>query len=54
MFIRCHAVGNTQAWNRQVVGATGPVHVLVGSRVSVDDGYSVEFGVRVGVHQDCP
>ena len=24
----------------------------VGSRVRVDDGYSEEFGVRVGVHQD--
>ena len=53
MFIRWHVVDNRQAWNRQVVGATGPVHVLVGSRERVDDGYSVEFGVRVGVHQDC-
>ena len=26
MFIRCHVVDNSQAWNRQVVGAPGPVH----------------------------
>ena len=41
MFIRCHAVGNAQAWNRQVVGAPGPVHVQ-GCR---KHGYSEEFGV---------
>ena len=27
MFLRCDVVGNAQAWNRQVVGAPGPVHV---------------------------
>ena len=55
MFIRCHVVDNAQAWNRQVVGAPGPVHVQ-GCRkhVRVDDGYSEEIGVRsrVGVSQD--
>ena len=28
------------------------MYMDVGSRVRVDDGYSEEFGVRVGVHQD--
>ena len=27
MFIRCHVVGNAQAWNRQVIGAPGLVNV---------------------------
>ena len=53
MFIRCRVVGNAHAWNRQVGDAPGPVHVQ-GCRKQgrVDDGYSEEFGVRDGVHQD--
>ena len=36
-----------------MVGAPGPVHVQgCWKQVRVDDGYSEEFGVRVGVHYD--
>ena len=55
MFIRWHVVGNAQAWNRQVVGAPGPVHVQGckeqgKSRRWVQRG--VWFSCRCCVHQD--
>ena len=42
MFMKCH-------WSVHLVQ-----YKDVECRVRVDDGYSEEFGVRVGVHQDCP
>ena len=38
--------------DKWLVHLVQPMYKDVGSRVRVDNGYSEEFGVRVGVHQD--
>ena len=49
MFIRCHVVGKARAWiDKFLVHLVQSMYKDVGS---VDNGYSEEYGVRVGVHQ---
>ena len=53
MFMRCHVVDMLKLGiDKWLVHLVRSMYKDVGSRVRVDDGYSEEYGVRVGVNQN--